>query len=91
MIPTIETYSYSSQNSPLTFLRRQHGIGFLPATGRHQGRVSGLETRWLDRVRAELSEISIRKLVDLASPLLAQTCACGKTIPKAKLEMTRRR
>jgi type VI secretion system secreted protein Hcp len=39
--------------------------------------------------RAELSEISISKLVDLASPLLAQTCACGKTIPKAKLEMLR--
>ncbi|MFC3461161.1 Hcp family type VI secretion system effector [Massilia haematophila] len=39
--------------------------------------------------RAELSEITISKLVDLASPLLAQTCACGKTIPKAKLEMMR--
>ncbi|MEW6369493.1 MAG: type VI secretion system tube protein Hcp [Pseudomonadota bacterium] len=39
--------------------------------------------------RAELSVISISKLVDLASPILAQTCACGKTIPKAKLEMQR--
>jgi type VI secretion system secreted protein Hcp len=39
--------------------------------------------------RAELSEISISKLVDLASPMLAQMCACGKTIPKAKLEMQR--
>jgi type VI secretion system secreted protein Hcp len=39
--------------------------------------------------RAELSEISISKLVDLASPMLAQLCACGKTIPKAKLEMLR--
>jgi type VI secretion system secreted protein Hcp len=39
--------------------------------------------------RAELSEISISKLVDLSSPMLAQTCACGKTIPKAKLEMMR--
>ncbi len=39
--------------------------------------------------RAELSEISISKLVDLASPMLAQTCAYGKTIPKAKLEMLR--
>lgn len=36
-----------------------------------------------------MSEISISKLVDLASPILAQTCACGKTIPKAKLEMMR--
>lgn len=39
--------------------------------------------------RAELSEISIFKLVDLASPMLAQLCACGKTILKAKLEMQR--
>jgi type VI secretion system secreted protein Hcp len=39
--------------------------------------------------RAELSEISISKLVDLASPMLAQLCTCGKTIPKAKLEMLR--
>ncbi|MFC0253862.1 Hcp family type VI secretion system effector [Massilia consociata] len=39
--------------------------------------------------RAELSEISISKLVDVASPILAQLCACGKTIPKAKLEMQR--
>jgi type VI secretion system secreted protein Hcp len=39
--------------------------------------------------RAELGEIHISKLVDLASPMLAQLCACGKTIPKAKLEMQR--
>lgn len=39
--------------------------------------------------RAELSEITISKLVDLSSPILAQTCACGKTIPKAKLEFLR--
>jgi type VI secretion system secreted protein Hcp len=39
--------------------------------------------------RAELSEISISKLVDLASPMLAQTCASGRTIPKARLEMMR--
>lgn len=39
--------------------------------------------------RCELSEINISKLVDTASPLLAQLCACGKTIPKAKLEMQR--
>jgi type VI secretion system secreted protein Hcp len=39
--------------------------------------------------RAELSHITVNKLVDLASPLLAQLCACGKTIPKAKLEMQR--
>jgi type VI secretion system secreted protein Hcp len=39
--------------------------------------------------RAELSDITINKLVDLATPMLAQICACGKTIPKAKLEMMR--
>ena len=39
--------------------------------------------------RAELSEISISKLVDLASPILMQTCAAGKTIPKVKIEMQR--
>jgi type VI secretion system secreted protein Hcp len=39
--------------------------------------------------RAELSDIAIGKLIDLASPLLAQICACGKTIPRAKLEMMR--
>jgi type VI secretion system secreted protein Hcp len=39
--------------------------------------------------RAELSEIGISKLVDLASPMLAQLCACGRTIPRAKLEMQR--
>jgi type VI secretion system secreted protein Hcp len=37
--------------------------------------------------QAELSDITINKLVDLATPMLAQICACGKTIPKAKLEM----
>jgi type VI secretion system secreted protein Hcp len=39
--------------------------------------------------QAELSDITINKLVDLASPMLAQICACGKTIPKARLEMMR--
>lgn len=39
--------------------------------------------------RAELGDINIDKLVDLSSPMLAQLCACGKTIPKAKLEMQR--
>jgi len=39
--------------------------------------------------RAELGEIHITKLIDIASPMLAQTCACGKTIPKAKIEFFR--
>ena len=39
--------------------------------------------------RAELSEISFEKLCDLSSPILMQTCAMGKTIPKATLEFMR--
>ncbi|WP_313035689.1 Hcp family type VI secretion system effector [Massilia alkalitolerans] len=39
--------------------------------------------------RANLSEIGITKLADLASPILFQLSACGKTLPKAKLEFMR--
>ncbi|TFW34418.1 Hcp family type VI secretion system effector [Massilia horti] len=39
--------------------------------------------------RAELADISFSKLADLSSPILAQTCAMGKTIPKAKFEFFR--
>lgn len=39
--------------------------------------------------RAELSDLSISKIVDLASPILAQACAAGKTFPRAKLEFMR--
>lgn len=39
--------------------------------------------------RAELSEINFEKIADLASPILMQTCAMGKTIPKASLEFMR--
>ncbi|NHZ60777.1 Hcp family type VI secretion system effector [Massilia genomosp. 1] len=39
--------------------------------------------------RAELSEISFVKIADLSSPVLAQHCASGKTLPKAKLEFWR--
>lgn len=39
--------------------------------------------------RAELSELSFKKLADLSSPILQQTCAAGKTIPKAKIEFLR--
>jgi type VI secretion system secreted protein Hcp len=39
--------------------------------------------------RAEMSDIMITKLADLATPILLQTCAAGKTIPKAKLEFMR--
>jgi type VI secretion system secreted protein Hcp len=39
--------------------------------------------------RADLSEVSFSKLADLASPILFQTCAAGKTIPKAVFEFMR--
>jgi type VI secretion system secreted protein Hcp len=39
--------------------------------------------------RVEMSDISISKLADLSTPILLQTCAAGKTIPKAKLEFMR--
>ena len=39
--------------------------------------------------RAELDEITLAKTADLSSPILMQTCAAGRTIPKAKLEFMR--
>ncbi len=39
--------------------------------------------------RCEHEEITFKKLADLASPILLQTCSAGKTIPKAKLEFMR--
>ena len=39
--------------------------------------------------RAELRNISFHKLADLSSPVLLQTCAAGKTIPKAVFEFMR--
>jgi type VI secretion system secreted protein Hcp len=39
--------------------------------------------------RAELSDISFFKVSDLSSPILMQTCAMGRTIPKARFEFMR--
>ncbi|MBJ7313070.1 Hcp family type VI secretion system effector [Rugamonas sp. CCM 8940] len=39
--------------------------------------------------RCEHRSVSVTKLADLASPILMQTCAAGKTIPKARLEFMR--
>jgi type VI secretion system secreted protein Hcp len=39
--------------------------------------------------RVEMTDILFRKVSDLSSPILMQTCAMGKTIPKAKLEFMR--
>lgn len=38
---------------------------------------------------AELDEITLSKIADLASPILMQHCAMGKTIPKARFEFMR--
>jgi type VI secretion system secreted protein Hcp len=38
---------------------------------------------------SEHRTLSLTKLVDMASPVLMQHCAMGKTIPKAKLEFMR--
>lgn len=39
--------------------------------------------------RVELSEVSLQKLCDVSSPILAQHCAMGKTVPKAVFEFFR--
>lgn len=39
--------------------------------------------------KAELSEIAFTKLADVASPILFQHCASGKTLPKATIEFLR--
>lgn len=39
--------------------------------------------------RAELHPITFKKFADLATPVLFQTCAMGKTIPKAVFEFMR--
>lgn len=39
--------------------------------------------------RVEIEEITFSKNADLASPILMQYCAMGKTIPKAKFEFLR--
>lgn len=56
----------------------------------HQPRATTVSTAGgLTSGRAELSNLSFKKLADLSSPLLQQHCAMGKTIPKAKLEFMR--
>jgi len=39
--------------------------------------------------KADVHEVSFDKLADIASPVLFQTCATGKTFPKAKFEFFR--
>lgn len=39
--------------------------------------------------RVEMTDILFKKVADLASPILMQTCAMGKTLSKAKVEFMR--
>lgn len=39
--------------------------------------------------RVEMKEVSFEKVADLASPILMQTCAMGKTLPKVTFEFMR--
>jgi type VI secretion system secreted protein Hcp len=56
----------------------------------HQPRAATVSTAGgLTTGRADLYPISFTKLADLASPVLLQTCAAGKTLPKAVFEFMR--
>ncbi|MDP3671774.1 MAG: type VI secretion system tube protein Hcp [Telluria sp.] len=56
----------------------------------HQPRAASVSTAGgMTSGRAELSNLTFQKLADLSSPILQQTCAMGKTIPKAKFEFMR--
>ena len=56
----------------------------------HQPRAEVLSTAGgHTNARAELYPISFKKLADISSPVLLQTCAAGKTIPKAVFEFMR--
>jgi type VI secretion system secreted protein Hcp len=39
--------------------------------------------------RCDMTDISFIKIADLATPLLAQSCASGRTLPRAKFEFLR--
>lgn len=56
----------------------------------HQPRAGALSTAGGHTTgRADLFPINFTKLADIASPVLLQTCAAGKTIPKAQFEFMR--
>ena len=39
--------------------------------------------------RVQMADILFRKMADLSSPILMQTCSAGKTIPRARFEFMR--
>lgn len=56
----------------------------------HQPRADAISTAGGHTTgRADLYPITFTKLADLASPVLLQTCAAGKTLPKAYFEFMR--
>lgn len=68
--------------------------GWIEVTTAHWGVVQPRSTTastggGLTAERCEHRTLSFSKLVDIASPVLMQTCSTGKTIPKAKLEFMR--
>lgn len=58
--------------------------------GDHAAALSMLFVQWWATAeRCQLDDIMFDKIADLSSPILMQTCAAGKTIPKAKFEFMR--
>lgn len=56
----------------------------------HQPRAESVSTAGgMTSGRADIFPITFKKLADIASPVLLQTCAAGKTIPKAAFEFLR--
>jgi type VI secretion system secreted protein Hcp len=58
--------------------------------GRHPARATAVSTAGGHTSgKADVHEVSFDKLADIASPVLFQTCAMGKTLPQAKFEFFR--
>ena len=56
----------------------------------HQPRAESVSTAGgMTSGRADLFPVRFKKLADIASPVLLQTCAAGKTLPKAIFEFLR--
>ena len=56
----------------------------------HQPRAESVSTAGgMTSGKAELHPMTFKKLADLASPILLQTCAMGKTLPRAVFEFVR--
>jgi type VI secretion system secreted protein Hcp len=59
-------------------------------SGIHQPRAEAISTAGGHTAgKADLSNITFKKMADLSSPILKQHCAMGKTLPRAKFEFMR--